>query len=147
MDLILPRHAQLSDEVGTTFTSESTNLLSMATSTLVAFWAVTVLLIVVNSIRMAVMTLRKKLGEPAVMTADPELIRQIHAVNDSELFRSVLPEPAEVLLGNQSLLALSGEPHKRERKLLAPPFHRESLRKWAGTMATAGRRTPTSTTT
>jgi threonine/homoserine/homoserine lactone efflux protein len=47
MDLILPRSAPLSDEVRTTFNSESTNLLSMATSTLVAFWAVTVLLIVV----------------------------------------------------------------------------------------------------
>ena len=37
----------MSDEVGITFNSESTNLLSMASSTLVAFWAVTVLLIVV----------------------------------------------------------------------------------------------------
>jgi threonine/homoserine/homoserine lactone efflux protein len=47
MDLILSRSAQFNEEVGTTFNSDSTNLLSMATSTLVAFWAVTVLLIVV----------------------------------------------------------------------------------------------------
>lgn len=81
------------------------------------------------------------LGEPAVMTADPELIREIHAVNDPELFRSVLPEPAEVLLGSRSVLALSGEAHKHERKLLSPPFHGDRLRKWAKSIAMVGRRT------
>ncbi|WP_437960203.1 cytochrome P450 [Sorangium sp. So ce119] len=45
------------------------------------------------------------------------------------------------LLGEHSLLMLSGERHRRERKLLTPPFHGDRMRAYAAIMAdTAARR-------
>ncbi|WP_434047458.1 MULTISPECIES: cytochrome P450 [Sorangium] len=64
-----------------------------------------------------------------VMTAPPETFVP-YAV------KSIAP-----LLGEHSLLVLSGERHRRERKLLTPPFHGDRMRAYAAIMAdTAARR-------
>ncbi|WP_437665548.1 cytochrome P450 [Sorangium sp. So ce1182] len=66
-------------------------------------------------------------GSPAsvqdVMTAPPETFVP-YAV------KSIAP-----LLGEHSLLMLSGERHRRERKLLTPPFHGDRMRAYATVMA------------
>ncbi|WP_437930964.1 cytochrome P450 [Sorangium sp. So ce291] len=66
-------------------------------------------------------------GSPAsvqdVMTAPPETFVP-YAV------KSIAP-----LLGEHSLLMLSGERHRRERKLLTPPFHGDRMRAYAAAMA------------
>ncbi|MFO7564581.1 MAG: cytochrome P450 [Enhygromyxa sp.] len=81
-----------------------------------------------------------RLGIPTVITGDPELIAQIYAAKDPDLYAAAVPEPADVLLGAGSLLLRSGEAHKNERKLMMPPFHGERMRAWAEAIAAAGRR-------
>jgi cytochrome P450 family 110 len=75
-----------------------------------------------------------------VMTAEPELIKEIFANRDPELFGVFASEATYPFLGENSLLMLAGEPHKRERKLLMPPFHGERMRAYAEAMADATRR-------
>jgi cytochrome P450 len=82
-----------------------------------------------------------RVGVPTVMTADPELIGELHGANDPELFAAAVPDAADVLLGTRSLLLIAGRQHKRERKLMTPPFHGERMRGWATAMADVGRRT------
>lgn len=79
------------------------------------------------------------LNGTTVITADPELVREMFSVRDPELFSSVMPQTFDVLLGPGSILMMSGSTHQRERRLLTPPFHGERLRGWARTMAAAGR--------
>ncbi len=81
-----------------------------------------------------------RLGVPTLMTAEPELVGQIYSVTDVDLFDAVLPPALDVLFGARSLLLISGVRHQRERKLMTPPFHGESMRIWAATMAESGRR-------
>jgi cytochrome P450 len=75
-----------------------------------------------------------------VLTGEPELIRELFAVRDSELFDIFAGASMEALFGTQSLLNMAGEPHKRERKLLTPPFHGERMRAYGVVMADATRR-------
>ncbi|WP_437679164.1 cytochrome P450 [Sorangium sp. So ce131] len=66
-------------------------------------------------------------GSPAsvqdVMTAPPET------------FVAYSTQSIGLLLGSHSLLMLSGERHRRERKLLTPPFHGDRMRAYAAAMA------------
>jgi cytochrome P450 len=80
------------------------------------------------------------LESPVVMTCDPELVQQIHAVRDPELFGPSVPSSFAALSGSESIFRLSGQRHQSERKLLMPPFHGERMRSWAQTMAAAARR-------
>jgi cytochrome P450 len=75
-----------------------------------------------------------------LVTCDPELIRTVHANQDSSLFCAGSPESLELLFGSRSVLRLSDEAHKRERKLMMPPFHGERMRGWGHTMADIARR-------
>ena len=71
-------------------------------------------------------TLWSTLG-PLVITADPELVRAIFTVDPA----SVEPWGAELLspfLGARSVLMTGGDRHKRDRKLLTPPFHGSRMR-------------------
>ncbi len=79
-------------------------------------------------------------GFRRVMTADPELVRQIYTVRDPELFASVVPESLDVLFGRESVLMQVGQRHHERRKLLMPAFHGERMRSWGEAMAAAGRR-------
>ncbi len=77
---------------------------------------------------------------PVVCTADPEHIRTLFTTTDPEQFDVFAAAPAEALLGRNSLLLISGARHRRERKLLAPPFHGERMRAYGRVMVEATRR-------
>jgi len=64
---------------------------------------------------------------PQVFISNPQVIQQIFTTDPKQLDSG---EPAGIklpLLGKQSLLALEGKPHQRQRKLLTPPFHGERM--------------------
>jgi cytochrome P450 len=69
-----------------------------------------------------------------VITADPEGIREIFSA-DPALFRPLGSEVLTPIVGLNSLLLLSGARHKRERKLLMPPFHGERMRAYGQLMS------------
>lgn len=75
-----------------------------------------------------------------VVTAEPELIREVFGNRDPELFSVFAGSAMEALFGTQSVLILHGEPHRRERKLLTPPFHGERMRAYGSVMVEATRR-------
>ncbi len=79
-------------------------------------------------------------GTDYVMTCDPDLVREIHANRDPELFLSVVPDAIAPLFGARSILRLADEAHDRERKLMMPPFHGDSMRSWAKTIQEVSRR-------
>jgi cytochrome P450 family 110 len=67
---------------------------------------------------------------PVVFFSDPKALQVILTNDDSELFDApgelnVLLQP---LLGTQSVIGLSGEPHRQMRQLLMPSFHGERMR-------------------
>lgn len=70
-----------------------------------------------------------------VSTAEPELIREIFTAKDTDRFEPFASEAMTPFFGRQSLLLLQGEPHRRERKLLTPPFHGERMRAYGDIMA------------
>jgi cytochrome P450 family 110 len=64
---------------------------------------------------------------PQVFISNPQAIQQIFTTDPKQLDSG---EPAGIkapLLGPQSLLALEGKPHQRQRKLLTPPLHGERM--------------------
>lgn len=75
-----------------------------------------------------------------VVTSEPELIRELFSNRDPELFEVFATQSMEAFFGAQSLLAMFGEPHKQERKLLTPPFHGERMRAYGAVMVEATRR-------
>ncbi|MDC0669800.1 cytochrome P450 [Nannocystis radixulma] len=92
---------------------------------------------------------RDKYGDPftlplahgnLVLTADPRLAREVFAITDVDLFDTFGSTTLTPLFGQHSLLLMAGEPHRRERKLLLPPFHGERMRAFGATMADATRR-------
>jgi cytochrome P450 len=96
----------------------------------------------------AMTALRERYGDPflapmangpVIITAEPELIKELFANRDPDLFNVFASEALNAFLGDHSLLLLAGEPHRRERKLLTPPFHGERMRAYADVMADATR--------
>ncbi|MGP1385076.1 MAG: cytochrome P450 [Thainema sp.] len=73
-----------------------------------------------------------RLGQIAtcVVTGDPQVIQEIFSQSAKfDVGRgNALAEP---LVGSNSLMLLDGERHRRERKLLMPPFHGERLQTYA----------------
>ena len=64
---------------------------------------------------------------PQVFISNPQAIQQIFTTDPKQLDSG---EPAGIespLAGRQSLLALDGKPHQRQRKLLTPPLHGERM--------------------
>jgi cytochrome P450 len=70
-----------------------------------------------------------------VLTADPEGIKEIFTA-DPDTFSPFGVVPLEPLVGANSMLLLGGARHKRERKLLMPPFHGERMRAYGQIMQT-----------
>ncbi|MEH2091338.1 cytochrome P450 [Nostoc sp.] len=75
-----------------------------------------------------IFTLQLGQNSPAqVFISNPQAIQQIFTTDPKQLDSG---EPAGIrspLLGRQSLLALEGKPHQRQRKLLTPPLHGERM--------------------
>jgi cytochrome P450 family 110 len=65
----------------------------------------------------------------SIMVGNSEAIKQI-MMADPKIFESGTPL-IEPLLGKNSLLAINGKEHERQRKLLMPPFHGERMRAYA----------------
>ncbi len=71
-----------------------------------------------------------------VLTGRPDLIRQVfsHGSADYDTFGTKAAEP---ILGSGSMLMLSGDAHRRERKLVMPMFHGDRMRAYANIMQQA----------
>ncbi len=70
------------------------------------------------------------LNGPVVVTGRAELIREIFAHDPME-FDAFAQEALRPMLGAGSMLMLSGETHRRERKLIMPMFHGDRMRAYA----------------
>ena len=81
----------------------------------------------------------KTLNGNVVMTANPADVRTVFAT-PPDRFASFATRGLAPFLGERSMLLLDGARHRRERKLLMPPFHGERMRVYAGTMASAAAR-------
>ena len=75
-----------------------------------------------------------------VVTAEPELLREVFGNRDPELFDVFATSALEAVFGTRSVLILAGETHRQERKLLTPPFHGERMRAYGAVMVEATRR-------
>ncbi|MEB3317331.1 MAG: cytochrome P450 [Cyanobacteriota bacterium] len=71
-------------------------------------------------------------AKPVVFCSDPEGLRVLLGNDEGP----AITAPGELngifipLLGPQSVISLSGEPHRRMRQLLMPPFHGERMRSY-----------------
>ena len=74
-----------------------------------------------------------------VVTGRPDHIKAIFAAPPASLAPFGVKAIAPVV-GKGSLLVLDGEAHRRERKLLMPPFHGARMRAYADTMREVARR-------
>jgi cytochrome P450 len=96
----------------------------------------------------AMSRLRERYGDPfsvnaingkLIVTAEPERIREVFSNKDPDLFEPFASAALTPFFGRNSLLLMQGEPHRRERKLLTPPFHGERMRTYGEIMASAAR--------
>lgn len=65
---------------------------------------------------------------PQVFISNPQAIKEIFTTDPQKLDSGEAAGIKLPLLGEQSLLALEGQPHRRQRKLLTPPFHGERMK-------------------
>jgi len=72
-------------------------------------------------------------ASPIVLTWHPESVKQLFAA-DPDTFAPGTAEALAAIVGRGSLFLLSGEAHKRTRRLLLPPFHGERMRSYAETI-------------
>ncbi len=77
---------------------------------------------------------------PAFTTADSAIVKDILATQPDS-YDIYMPDLLRPLVGDQSLLTLSQEPHRRDRKLLMPQFHGERLRVYGEIIRELTRRT------
>jgi cytochrome P450 len=90
-------------------------------------------------------TIRTAVGR-VVLTSDPEAAREILGA-DPGVFEVFAVDLLAPVMGERSLLLLSGEAHRKARKLLAPPLHGARMKAYAETIrdiavAEAGRWQP-----
>jgi cytochrome P450 len=76
-----------------------------------------------------------KLGEnfaPVVFMSHPQALKTLLTSDDGKVFEAPgeLNGLFEPLLGNQSVIGLSGDRHGRMRQLMMPPFHGERMRSY-----------------
>ncbi len=64
---------------------------------------------------------------PQVFISNPQAIQEIFAADPKQLDSGEEAGIKSPLLGQQSMLALAGERHRRQRRLLTPPFHGERM--------------------
>ena len=66
-------------------------------------------------------------GLRMTLVADPEAIADVFALDPNRIESGSMNYLLEPLVGLNSLLLLDGNPHRRHRKLLLPPFHGERM--------------------
>ncbi|MCA9713949.1 MAG: cytochrome P450 [Myxococcales bacterium] len=79
------------------------------------------------------------LNGTVVMTGDPAAVKQIFAF-DPQGFDIFAAETVKPLVGERSVLLVTGAHHKRLRKLMAPPFHGARMRAYGQIMIDVARR-------
>ncbi len=85
-------------------------------------------------------TLRWLHTPPIVFFSDPAAIKQIFTTSPERALAGRANVILKPILGENSVLLLDGLRHKRERKLLMPPFHGERMRLYGETMREAADR-------
>ena len=75
-------------------------------------------------------TLRLPAWGPTVFLSEPALVKQLFTTSP-ELIGNMEPNLGRVL-GGSSFFNLDGDAHKRQRKLLLPPFHGRRVRSYEG---------------
>ncbi|MEE3066930.1 MAG: cytochrome P450 [Actinomycetota bacterium] len=75
-----------------------------------------------------VFTLNLPMYGRAVAVSDPQLAKQIFTTSPDEL-GNIQPNLGR-LFGTGSVFALEGDQHRQRRRLLAPPFHGKSMKKY-----------------
>ena len=80
-------------------------------------------------------TPQSSLFPPYVIFSNPQAIEKVFTA-DPDLFEvgKKSTAPVRVLLGDNSLVLLDGIEHKRQRKLLMPPFHGERMKSYGQAM-------------
>ncbi|BCL37434.1 cytochrome P450 [Nostoc sp. MS1] len=66
--------------------------------------------------------------QPMVFLSNPQAVQQLFSLPLEQLDAKASAQILQPLLGENSLLLLSGETHQRQRKLLTPPFHGDRMR-------------------
>ena len=64
---------------------------------------------------------------PVVCLSSPEAIKTVFNASSEQISSCQNSQPIKTLLGDNSILFLNGKRHHRERKLLMPMFHKESI--------------------
>ncbi|HBL57868.1 MAG TPA: cytochrome P450 [Cyanobacteria bacterium UBA8803] len=68
-----------------------------------------------------------------LLVSNPQALQQIFA-SDTKQFTAPTNQLLQPLVGNHSLFVLEGDRHRRERKLLMPPFHGDRMRAYGQLM-------------
>lgn len=79
-------------------------------------------------------TLQLPRNRPVITFSDPDAIRQIFTGEPDHLYAGEGNRILKPVVGPQSLLLLDGAKHKRDRKLMTPPFHGDRMRAYGDTM-------------
>jgi cytochrome P450 len=75
---------------------------------------------------------------PVVLTRDPEHAKVIFTLDTSQI--EIYPEEGvDFVMGKQTSLLQTDDRHRRERKLLSPPFHGARMRAYGAVMQQAAR--------
>jgi cytochrome P450 len=77
-------------------------------------------------------TIRTLIYGTQVLTSDPAIIKQVFT-GDPDVFHVGVASTSPVG-GDRSVLVVDGEPHRRLRRLLMPPFHGERMQAYAEAM-------------
>ena len=71
---------------------------------------------------------------PLVIISNPQAIKEIFAVDAKQFDAGRGQQILKPLLGENSLILLDGDRHKRDRKLLMPPFHGAKVKSYGDTI-------------
>src|SRR4051812_49799275 len=70
---------------------------------------------------------------PVVVTGNPDAVRFMFTT-DPDTFEPFQPETSAPFLGDTSLVLVAGARHRRDRKLLSPPFNGARMRTYGALM-------------
>lgn len=70
-------------------------------------------------------------GSPFVFLSNPQAIKEIFTADPNQFDSGPANKMAQPLLGENSLMLMDGDRHRRERQMLTPPFHGERMRAYA----------------
>jgi cytochrome P450 len=79
-------------------------------------------------------------GLKLVMVGDPQAVKQVFTAPPDVAPSGAGSSPIAPVLGQRSVLTLTGSEHMRQRKLLLPPFHGERMREYEDVIVQATRR-------